>query len=248
MSYGVFAEFYDGLTRNVDYQVKADYICEIFKRFNHNPECVLDLACGTGTLTIELKKRGFDIYGVDASAEMLSQAQFKAAEEELDIFFLNQKMQSLQLYGLIDTCICTLDSISHLQGKSEVTKAFQKLSAFTEEGGLFIFDVNTVYKHSQILGNNSYVYDTDEVFCVWRNTYDKKDNSVEIELDFFIPDNNDLYVRSSECFKEYAYSLHEVEKMLFENGFEVLGMYDDMSFEQPKEDSQRVTFVARKLN
>ena len=90
MSYGVFAEFYDGLTRNVDYQVKADYICEIFKRFNHNPECVLDLACGTGTLTIELKKRGFDIYGVDASAEMLSQAQFKAAEEELDIFFLNQ--------------------------------------------------------------------------------------------------------------------------------------------------------------
>ncbi len=249
MSYDVFAEFYDGLTRNVDYKAKADYICDIFKRFNHTPECMLDLACGTGTLTVELKKRGFDIYGVDASFEMLSQAQNKAAEENLEMLFLCQKMQSLNLYGLIDTCICTLDSISHLQGESEVRKTFKKVAEFTEKGGLFIFDVNTLYKHREILGNNTFVYDTDEVFCVWQNTFDSSDNSVKIDLDFFIPleEKEDCFVRSSESFKEFAYSTDDIKSMLEESGFDVLGVYDDMSFDQPKNDSQRATLVARKL-
>ena len=248
MSYGVFAEFYDGLTRNVDYAAKADYICEIFKRFGHTPECMLDLACGTGTLTIEMKKRGFDIYGADASFEMLSQAQCKAAEEELDIMFLCQKMQSLNLYGLIDTCICTLDSISHLQGKDEVRKTFEKVAEFTEKGGLFIFDVNTLYKHREVLGNNTFVYDTDEVFCVWENTFDESDSSVKIDLDFFIPleDKENCFERSSESFKEFAYSAEDMRSMLEESGFEVLGVYDDMSFEEVREDSQRATVIAAK--
>lgn len=250
MAYGVFAEFYDGLTRNVDYKAKADYICDIFKRFDHTPECMLDLACGTGTLTVELKKRGFDVYGVDSSFEMLSQAQNKAAEENLEIMFLCQKMQLLNLYGLIDTCVCTLDSISHLQGKSEVRKTFEKVAEFTEEGGMFVFDVNTLYKHREVLGNNTFVYDTDEVFCVWQNTFDNSDNSVKIDLDFFIPleDKEDCFVRSSESFKEFAYSIDDIKSMLEESGFEILGIYEDMSFDKPKDDTQRVTVVARKLN
>jgi len=101
MSYGIFAEFYDGLTRNVDYLAKADYLCEIFKRYSHNPECMLDLACGTGTLTIEMKKRGFDIYGVDVSCEMLSQAQQKAAEQGLDILFF---VSGYEIAGALRTC------------------------------------------------------------------------------------------------------------------------------------------------
>ena len=248
MSYDVFAEFYDGLTRNVDYKAKADYICDIFKRFNHTPECMLDLACGTGTLTVELKKRGFDIYGVDASFEMLSQAQSKAAEENIEMLFLCQKMQSLNLYGLIDTCICTLDSISHLQGKGEVRKTFEKVAEFTEKGGLFIFDVNTLYKHREILGNNTFVYDTDEVFCVWQNTFDGSDNSVKIDVDFFVPleEKQNCFVRSSESFREFAYSSEDIKSMLEESGFNVLGVYDDMSFDEPRNDSQRATFVARK--
>ena len=248
MSYDVFAEFYDGLTRNVDYKAKADYICDIFKRFNHTPECMLDLACGTGTLTVEFKKRGFDIYGVDASFEMLSQAQSKAAEENIEMLFLCQKMQSLNLYGLIDTCICTLDSISHLQGKGEVRKTFEKVAEFTEKGGLFIFDVNTLYKHREILGNNTFVYDTDEVFCVWQNTFDGGDNSVKIDLDFFVPleEKQNCFVRSSESFREFAYSSEDIKSMLEESGFNVLGVYDDMSFDEPRNDSQRATFVARK--
>ena len=114
-SYVSFADFYDGLTENVEYAKRCEYILDVFKKHNHKPELLLDLACGTGSLTVELAKNGIDVYGVDASQEMLCQAQSKAMEEDLQIFFLCQQMQNLELYGLIDTCVCTLDSINHLE-------------------------------------------------------------------------------------------------------------------------------------
>ncbi len=245
MAYGVFAEFYDGLTRDVDYGAKADYLCEIMKRHDHEPGVTLDLACGTGSLAIELKKRGVDVFGADMSADMLTQAQMKAAEEELDIMFIRQKMQSLSLWGEIDTCVCTLDSLSHLKGKSEFKKAVEKVCGHLSQGGMFIFDVNTPYKHEHILGNNTFVYDTDEVFLVWRNTYREKDCSVKIELDFFAPED-DVYIRESESFREYAYPLDEVKELLSNAGFEVLDVYDDFTFNTPNDDSQRLTIAAAK--
>lgn len=245
MAYGVFAEFYDGLTQNVDYSAKADYLCCIFDKFNHRTGFVLDLACGTGTLTIELKKRGLDIYGADSSIEMLAEARRKADDENLEMLFICQKMQSLDLYGTINTCVCTLDSINHLTGSEQVQKAFNRVSAFMEKDGLFVFDVNTLYKHRTVLGNNTFVYDTDSVYCVWQNTFNDKENSTLIDLDFFIPEN-DVYFRCSESFKEYAYPTDEIEKMLDLSGFDVLGIYHDMIFDAPCDDTQRITFVAKK--
>ena len=245
MSYDVFADFYDNLTQNVDYRAKANYLCKLFERFNHDTGCTLDMACGTGTLTIELKKRGLDIFGADMSSEMLTQAQMKAFDEGLEILFLKQKMQSLTLYGTIDTCICTLDSISHLEGQVNVQKTFDKVSYYMEKGGLFVFDVNTIYKHEKILGNNTFVYDTDKVYCVWQNTYIEQQHRVKIELDFFIPENN-FYRRESEIFSEYAYTRENIQNMLEKSGFKVLAVYNDMTFEEPGEDTQRMTFAAMK--
>lgn len=246
MAYGVFAEFYDGLTRNVDYVEKAGYICEIFKKFGHSPGETLDLACGTGSLAIELKKRGVDVFGADMSVEMLTQAQQKAAEEELDIMFIRQKMQSLELFGEIDTCVCTLDSLSHLQGEAELKKAISGVSSYLRTGGLFVFDVNTPYKHENILGNNTFVYDTDEVFLVWQNEYCEKNCSVKIELDFFCPEGR-KYRRESEAFREFAYPREKIEQLLAENGIETLAVYDDSTFNEPCETSQRLTFVSQKI-
>ena len=245
MAYGVFAEFYDELTQNIDYSDKADYLCRIFDKFGHTPGYVLDLACGTGSLTIELKKRGFDIYGADASYEMVAEAQHKADDENLEILFICQEMQSLDLYGTINTCVCTLDSINHLKGREQVQKAFNRVSDFMEKDGLFVFDVNTLYKHRYVLGNNTFVYDTDNVYCVWQNMFDDKDYSVQIDLDFFIPDD-EIYFRSSESFKEYAYSVEDIEKMLNDSGFDILGFYHDMTFGKPLDETQRITFVAKK--
>lgn len=246
MAYGVFAEFYDRLTGNVLYKERADYLLEICEKFKHSTGITLDLACGTGSLTLELKRRGVDVYGIDGSPEMLSEASMKAFEEELEVLFLCQKMQSIDLYGTIDTCVCTLDSINHMINPEDVQKTFERVSLFMNQGGLFIFDVNSVYKHQKVLADNVFVFDTDEVYCVWQNT-PVDDYVEEISLDFFIPDQRGGYIRESERFRERAYETENLKEMLKNAGFEVKAVFGDMSFEEPADTEQRLYFVAKKL-
>lgn len=244
-NYDIFADFYDNLTLNVDYEKRAEYILEVLKKHNHNTGITLDLACGTGNLTIELAKRGVDVYGIDGSQEMLSQALDKSYDENLNILFLCQQMENIDLYGTIDTCVCTLDSINHIVDIEKVQQTFDKVSLFMNKGGCFLFDVNTVYKHREILGNNTFVYDTDEVYCVWQNTLEDND-VVRIDLDFFEADG-DAYYRSEQHFCERAYSDETIKEMLEKAGFGVEAVYGDMSFDKPKENEQRVIYLARKI-
>ena len=251
LSYSYFADFYDELTQNVNYEEEAHYILKLAERYRHNMGITLDLACGTGTLTIMLKKLGVDIYGIDASAEMLSEAQEKAIENGIrGMLFLRQKMQSIDLYGTIDTCICTLDSINHITDIEDVQKTFSKVSFFMNPKALFIFDVNTVYKHQQILADNTFVYDTENVYCVWQNTLCSDKRTVDISLDFFEKLEDKSYVcyrRFSERFREKAYSDEEICCMLKKAGFELLDRFAENSFDVPKPDCQRVVYIARKL-
>lgn len=244
-SYCDFAEFYDGLTLNVGYKERAEYIEQLLKHFEHEPGVTLDLACGTGSLTLELFKRGVDIFGADASSEMLSIAQQKSYENDAQILFIRQKMQSLNLYSSINTCLCTLDSINHLTKPDDVKKTFAGVAKHLENGGLFVFDANTIYKHKEVLAENCFVYDTDEVFCSWQNQQ-LENNTVEITLDFFIPEENGSYVRSTECFKERAYSDEDLTLWLEQAGLKVKAIYGDMTFEEPKADCERKIFVAIK--
>ena len=244
-SYGIFADFYDALTLNVDYKARAEYIIKTLKSIGHNMGLTLDLACGTGKLTVELKKSGVDVYGADASADMLSFARENAAENNLDILFLCQKMQELDLYGTVDTCVCTLDSINHLTNPGDVKEAFERVSLFMNKGGCFFFDVNTIYKHREILGNNTFVYDLDEVYCVWENSL-KENNVVDIDINFFVPEGN-LYERFEESFSERAYTDSELTSMLENSGFKVVKRLGDMSDEAPKENEQRVIYIAEKV-
>ncbi len=247
-AYDCFAQFYDGLTLNVDYKARAEYILKLFERLKHPLGLTLDLACGTGSLTLELAKRGVDIYGADASREMLAQAQNKAYDEGFSLLFLCQKMQEIDLYGTIDTCVCTLDSINHLTEVEEVQKTFNRVSLFLNKGGYFLFDVNTPYKHRNILADNTFIYDTEEVFCVWQNE-PQQDLTVKITLDFFSRLNKAprLYERSGETFRERAYSHQCVCKMLSNAGLELAAYYGDMSFSPPAENEQRAVYAARKI-
>lgn len=242
-SYLSFARFYDGLMQDACYEKRCDYILKLAESFGHDMGITLDLACGTGTLTRLLKKRGVDVFGIDYSMEMLSEAMQSASEEGLDILFLRQKMQSIDLYGTINTCVCTLDSINHLTKIEDVAKTFDRVGLFMDDDGLFIFDVNTVYKHKNVLADNTFVYENDSVFCVWQNT-PEDDNKVKIDLDFF-EEENGVYYRSSESFSERAYTDAEIRKMLTDVGFEVEAVYGDLTFESPKADEQRAIYVAR---
>ena len=161
--YQLFSQFYDNLTFNVDYAKRAEYIQSVLSLYGHDMGLTLDLACGTGSLTIEFKRRGVDVFGIDGSYDMLSRAMDKAYDEDLQILFLCQQMESLDLYGTIDTCICTLDSLNHITDKEKLQQVFDRVALFMNPDGCFVFDVNTVYKHQHILADNTFVYDTDSV-------------------------------------------------------------------------------------
>jgi ubiquinone/menaquinone biosynthesis C-methylase UbiE len=243
--YGNFSNFYDALTENVGYSERCEYICSLLHGHGIDGGLLLDLACGTGSMSVELSRAGFDVIGVDASAAMLCEAQNKASAAKQDILFLCQRMQELDLYGTVRAAVCTLDSINHLIREEDVRETFRRVSLFLEPGGVFIFDVNTVYKHKHILADNVFVYDTDEVYCVWQNRLREKTDTVEITLDFFTPENG-VYRRSSESFCERAYETDKIARWLSDAGFSVAGIYGEMTMSEPQKDAQRVVFVAVK--
>ncbi len=247
MSYGSFALFYDSLTENVDYKSYAAYIKRLFESYGQNIKTVLDVACGTGTLTAELSKLGFEMIGTDASSDMLMQAQSKKFEEGLDILYLCQSAEELDLYGTVQGVVCTLDSINHITDEETVKTAFRKISLFMEKDGIFVFDLNTEYKHRVILGDNTFVYDTDDVYCVWQNEFCEENLSTHITLDFFCECEEDgIYERFSEDFEEKFYDSEKIKCFLEESGFEFVDCFDEMTFDEPKDNTQRVVYIARK--
>ena len=244
--YGVFAKYYDSLMSDVDYSTRAHYICEIFKRHNFEATSVLDLACGTGNISFELAKSGFDVIGIDASAEMLSQAAAKAGTNCQNPIFICQDMRCLDLYGTVSAAVCALDGINHLTNAQSVKKALDCVSLFLERGGLFVFDLNTPYKISQTLGDNAYVYDNDDVYCVWQNSYNAVSRLCRFDLTFFEL-GGDSYKRYDESFSERAYTTAQIKSWLEKSGLSLEAVYDDLGFEKPPEQSERLVYVARKL-
>lgn len=246
--YGDFALFYDRLTENVDYKERCDYICSLLRKNGISEGILLDLACGTGSLSYLLAENGFEVVGVDASEEMLSAAQEKKDEKKADVLFLCQKMQELDLFGTIDAAVCTLDSINHVTDEAQVMEIFRRVALFMNDGGIFIFDVNTPYKHKNVLADNTYVYDLDDIYCVWQNTYNEKDCSVDISLDIFERDDEeqDVYYRYFEDFTERAYDFESLKAWLESVKFEVIGIYGEMTEEPIKSDTQRAVFVCKK--
>lgn len=242
MGYAAFAEFYDALTENVDYTEIAAYYDRLNRAFGGKKGILLDLACGTGSLSVLLSKMGYDVIGTDSSPEMLSEALSK---EHSSIQYLCQSMTELDLYGTIQAAVCSLDSINHLSGQAEVLRAFERVLLFCEPGALFLFDVNTVYKHERVLGNQCFVYETDSVYCVWQNEY-LGGGKTEITLDFFSENKDGRYERCSEEFSETAYPEEELRALLERAGFEVCAVYDYLTENPPREDSEKLTFVARK--
>ena len=245
MSYDNFSRYYDLLTDNVEYEKRADYFCRLLSLCGIKDGILLDLACGTGSISVEMAKRGFDVIGVDSSIGMLNSARTKAYESGRQILLLNQSMDDIDLYGTVDCAVCVLDSINHLENSAQVRKTFEKVSLFMNPGGAFAFDVNTLYKHKNVLGDNAFVYDLDELYCVWQNSYNEEDSSVDISLDFF-EEEDGAYYRSGESFTERAYELSDIAAWLEEAGFEIVGIYDDMTTENVRPETERAVFLAKK--
>lgn len=246
--YGRFASFYDGLMQ-ADYEKIADRIDEIVMKYYGKRGIFLDVACGTGSLCQKMAEKGYDVIGTDVSQEMLSVALDKKFDSGYNIQYLCQDMRKIDMYGTIDTTVCTLDSLNHLENVEDILQTFKRVSLFCEPDGLFIFDVNTPYKQKNVLGNNTFVFENDEVYCVWQNFLDDGDLSVEIQLDLFekINEKENDYFRISESFCEISVEIDKIKEMLESCDFEILGIFDGYSDKPLEEKSERAVFVAKKL-
>lgn len=244
--YSSLAFYYDRLTENVDYEKRADYILALMKR--HEAPAggrVLDAGCGTGTLTVLLAKRGLDMMGFDKSPEMLSAAAQKAAREVLEIPLIQGDLREMDLYGSMTNVISSLDTFNHITSAAGLNKAFSRVSLFTQKGGLFIFDVNTVYKSRSVLAGNTFVYDLDDLYCVWTCEGRRCGLVNDISIDIFVKEG-DGYRRYSDELVERSYPLAQLEQLLTDNGFTVEGVYSDLKFTSPGRRDERVWFVCRK--
>lgn len=245
--YDRFSSVYDSLTENVGYAQRADYLFMLLSEAGCGQGTVLDLACGTATLSTLLCEKGFEVVAVDASPGMLSVAREKCAPYGESILLLCQDMTEIDLFGTVDCAVCSLDSINHLLQQEDVLACFERVSLFMNRGGVFVFDVNTPYKHSCVLGDNTFIYEDDGVFCAWQNAFYEEDCSVEITLDFFSEQEDGSYLREQECFCERAYSDELLTALLEQAGFAVEARYGEMTKNAPSAQEQRVYYVCRKV-
>ncbi len=244
--YNNFAMVYDQLMYDADYKKRTAYLMHLFKKYGKKPTLLLDVACGTGGFSNEFANLGIEVIGVDMSEEMLSVAREKTFDCGNDILYLCQKAEELDLYGTVDGAVCCLDSLNHITDYKTFYKAFKRISLFLEKDGLFIFDLNTEYKHTNILANNVFVVDKGDIYCVWANNYNKKNCAVDITLDFFVKEN-DTYSRYTEEFSERAYGAKQVETALKNAGLEIVGIFDDLSEKPLSDTSERAIYVTRKV-
>ncbi len=247
--YGAVARFYDAANGALDYKAWADF-CEsvILEHSKVKPSLILDAACGTGSMTIELARRGYDMTGVDISADMLSIARERARQSGLsdDILFLCQDLGALELYGTVDAAVCTLDSVNHITDKSSLRSFFDLLHrCYLIPDGVFIFDINTPFKFENIYGFNDFILEDEGMFCGWQNFYDAKEGIAHFYLSVFEESEDGRYTRCDVEQEERCYGFEEMKAILSECGFETLAVYSDFDKKTACDTDERWYFVCR---
>ncbi len=243
-SYEGFARLYDALTFDVDYKSMATFIRKRLVANGLNHGLVLDLACGTGSLTLALSDYGYDMLGADASEDMLAVARQKKGAE--NILFLNQPMEDFELYGTVDAIVCALDSINYLTEPKDLEKTFALCANYLNPEGILLFDVNSEYKFNEVLGTQTYSYETEDIYYIWENELDAKTGLCDLYLTFFEKTDKDLYRRLDEVHTQRIYSDSELSLALKKAGLEIAARYDGYSQNAPKPDSQRIVYEVKK--
>ena len=255
--YRAIARVYDRLNAELDYAAWADFAEACFSRFlPQKPQYVLDLACGTGRMTLELASRGYDMIGIDGSADMLSQAYDRGAMSA-GVLLLHQDMRSFELYGTVGAAVCCLDSLNYLLTPSDLASCLRLVHNYLDPDGLFFFDVNTPFTFENTYGNNAYVLEdeltfedtVDEekiaIYCGWQNAYDPESRICQFSLSLFEETEKGTYRREDELQEERCYSMEELRAALSEAGFEFLGVWQDFAFTPPSPEAERWYICAR---
>ncbi|MBP3633227.1 MAG: methyltransferase domain-containing protein [Oscillospiraceae bacterium] len=244
-AYEALAFSYDGLTQDIPYEQMLSYMEALLQRHGKRPETVLDLACGTGSMSVLMAKKGYRVLAADLSEDMLSMAWEKAAElEENRPYFICQPMEELQLPYQVDLIVCCLDSLNYVTDPEDCRQALQRCFEALKPGGVLIFDINSKEK---LMGLDGQVFldENEDTYCVWRAEFDREENICYYGMDIFQREE-DVWLRSFEEHAEYAYDVQQLRGYLAQAGFEVVEIYGDRIMEAPAPGEQRIYFYAQK--
>lgn len=243
-AYSEFAGVYDMFMDNIPYREWGEYLIDLLKEYEINDGLLLDLGCGTGTMTEILSEAGYDMIGVDNADEMLNIAISKREQSGHDILYLNQDMREFELYGTVRGIVSICDSINYITEEDDLLQVFKLVNNYLDIGGLFIFDLNTEYKYQQI-GDATIAENREEGSFIWENNYYEEDMINEYDLTLFIRGEDGRYDRYMENHLQRAYPLDRVKELIEEAGLEFVTAYDAFTREPVKAESERVYVIAR---
>lgn len=246
-AYTNFAEVYDTFMDNVPYEKWAEFIKEIFSEYNISDGLVLELGCGTGSMTELLAECGYDMIGVDNSADMLEIALNKRLESGHDILYLNQDMREFELYGTVKAVISVCDSINYITEPEELAHVFRLVNNYLDPKGLFLFDFNTEHEYRDVIGSQVIAEAREESCFIWDNAYDEATKINDNELTIFIQskDMDSFYKKYQENHYQRGYTLEEIKELLALSGLTYIGAYDAYTKEQAHRNSERICVIAQ---
>lgn len=243
-AYTGFAAVYDTFMDDIPYEEWCRYLTGLLRESGVAGGLVLDLGCGTGSVTEQLAAAGYDMIGVDNSEEMLEIAMEKRAQSGHDILYLCQDMREFELYGTVAAVVSVCDCINYILEPEELLTVFRLVNNYLDPGGVFIFDMNTEYKYRELMGDVTIAEDREECSFIWDNQYDPEEKINIYDLSLFVREENGLYRKYQETHYQRAYSLEQVKTLLAAAGMEFLAAYDAFTKDVPKEDSERIYIVA----
>lgn len=245
-AYSGFAKVYDLFMDNIPYGEWTDYVKELLSEEGILEGILLDLGCGTGSVTELLARSGFDMIGIDNSEEMLEIAMEKKERSGLDILYLLQDMREFELYGTVRGVVSICDSMNYILEEEELEEVFRLVHNYLDNEGIFLFDMNTVYKYETLLADNTFAEDREESSFIWENYYDEEEMINQYDLSLFIREDDGKYRKYEETHLQRAYERQQVEELLERAGFELLHVYDAFTKDAPAGDSERIYFVCRR--
>lgn len=245
-AYSSFAAVYDTFMDNIPYDDWAAYLISLLKEYAVEDGLVLDMGCGTGSMTERLAEEGYDMIGIDNSEEMLEIAMEKRAESGLDILYLLQDMREFELYGTVKAVVSICDSVNYITEEEDLEEVFRLVNNYLDPKGVFIFDFNTVYKYQEILGDQTIAEDREDCSFIWENYYYEEEQINEYQLSLFIREaDSDLYRKYQETHFQKAYDLDTIKRLIEQSGLEYITAYDAFTRDEPTEESERIYVIAR---